>query len=147
MNIIKKPSLLYNNSSGHSGSDTSKARAKYRDSSGQTQTNQEIVYLLLARAGSRGLTCAEFKRITGMDHSPASSSFTNLHGLRAIARLKDKRANSHVYVDTRYVGDRETELKGQIGNRVTMSIGEFNEELGAAYMRGFNEGFERGFKE
>lgn len=125
----EKPSLPYAGTSGSSGSDTSRERAKHRDESGKTLSNQQIIMRALEDAGHRGMTCAEFKKRTGMDHSPASSTFTGLHKDFKIARLAETRNGSHPYILPQYVDGRKTEYAGQIGGRVTVGVIEYEELL------------------
>lgn len=141
MKIIKEPVLAYNNSSGHSGSDTSEARANYLDRSGKTLTNQERILDLLLHSEYEGMTNAEFKLITGMDHSPSSSSFSNLHKDGRIARLSEVRRGSHPYVLPEFVAGRPTQFPGQIGNRVTLDVREYIRlmKIAGLYTQGGNK--------
>jgi hypothetical protein len=101
--------LPYAGSSGHSGSDTSAARAEHEDSTGVTGKRQRrAMYLLDARA-ARGMTWSEFASAERLHHGQASSVLSNLHKAGRIVRLNQTRFRSKVYVLPEWVKGREVE--------------------------------------
>lgn len=95
--------------SGWSGTDTSRERAKREDRDGTTTRRQRTALRELDIAGYRGRTWRELARQTGMHHGQASAALTHLHRAGKIARLAEKRDRCRVYVLREFIGDRETE--------------------------------------
>ena len=120
MTTMVEPVLPYNDTSGHSGTDTSEERARHRDASGKTLSSQNDTLKYLHDAGDTGLTVQELRDMTGWHHGIASSSLTNLHGVNKIARLADKRNRCHIYVHPDFVNGRVTEQKGR--NKKTVAV-------------------------
>lgn len=106
------PELPYNQTSGHSGTDTSKARANDADRSGQTARNQRLALELLTQRLATGMTWKEFSEATGLHHGSASGVLSVLHKTQRIARLKESRNRCKVYVALDWIQNRETELQG-----------------------------------
>ena len=97
-------------SSGWSGTETSRDRAKEADSSGVTSRTQRQVLDEVASAQQRGRTIAEIRDLLPQQHHGAlSSALTNLHRAGKVARLTEKRGRCKVYVLPGYVGNRPTE--------------------------------------
>lgn len=104
------PALGYGDSSGHSGTDTSAARAEYEDINGITSEKQRAVVIALGFAKAHGVTWREIGDATGWHHGSVSSALTNLHKGRFICRLADTRNGSKIYVLPTYVEGREVEV-------------------------------------
>jgi hypothetical protein len=99
--------------SGHSGTDTSEARAREADASGETARRQRAVLALLARRKGHGATWREVSQHVGVHHGSASGTLSNLHRAGRIARLAEVRDRCHVYVLNEDVGGRATEPYGK----------------------------------
>lgn len=111
MTYLTEPVLPYNDAetgatSGHSGSDTSKARAHALDASGRTKTLQEYALEHLAREQREGLTAREFGDLMWLEHQTYSGVMSNLHKAGKIERLKKQRKGAEVYVLPQYVNGR-----------------------------------------
>lgn len=107
------PVTPYAGSSGHSGGDTSKARADKRDESGVTGENQQAVLHWLSMRGPKGATWVETGTFLNCHHGSASSVLSNLHKDGLIARLKEQRDNCFIYVGLDHVNNRQTEKQGR----------------------------------
>jgi hypothetical protein len=107
------PELPYDQTSGHSGTDTSKARAVEADRSGKTAQRQAQAIDLLNENYERGLTWKEFSFITGLHHGTASGVLSVLHKTGRIARLKESRNGCKVYVGLSWVQNRVVEKQGR----------------------------------
>lgn len=102
-----EPSLPFGGTEGWSGSDTSRERA-YRDATdGTASARQRSVLDHLSGRGSDGATWAEVADALYLHHGQASASLSSLHLEGRIARLKERRQRSQIYVLPEYVGDRE----------------------------------------
>ena len=110
---LNQPELPYNGTSGHSGTDTSKARAVSSDRSGKTALRQAQALNLLAERTFHGLTWKELSERTGLHHGTASGVLSVLHKAGRIARLKEIRNGCKVYVDLRCVNGRTVEYQGR----------------------------------
>lgn len=107
------PALPYAWSSGHSGTDTSRARADLADTSGTTTVRQALVLRLAYSTEDRGITVKELREYTGWHHGTASGLLSNLHLKGHLARLSDTRDRCKVYVLPDQVQSREAEWHGQ----------------------------------
>lgn len=107
------PELPYHETSGHSGSDTSEARALHADRSGKTAMRQAQALELLSQKSNQGLTWKEFSEITGLHHGTSSGVLSVLHKVGRIARLKESRNGCKVYVGLSWVGARLVEKQGR----------------------------------
>lgn len=115
-NQFNHPELPYNGTSGHSGTDTSKARAVSSDRSGKTALRQAQALNLLAEQTFHGLTWKELSERTGLHHGTASGVLSVLHKAGRIARLRESRNGCKVYVDLRCVNGRQVEFQGRKKN-------------------------------
>lgn len=113
------PVLPYAGTSGWSGSDTSRERAENNDRTERTTAYQRAALLSLAGARRPGMTWAELSRTRGWHHGTASSVLSVLHMAGRIARLKERRGKSAIYVLPEYVDGRETAPHGR--KRPTLS--------------------------
>jgi len=111
--LLNQPQLPYNETSGHSGTDTSKERALHADRSGRTALRQAQALNLLSQREMAGLTWKEFSDITGLHHGTASGVLSVLHKTGRIARLKETRNGCKVYVDVFCVQGRVIEKQGR----------------------------------
>ena len=111
--LLNQPELPYNGTSGHSGTDTSKARVLHADRSGRTALRQAQALNLLSQREMAGLTWKEFSEITGLHHGTASGVLSVLHKTGRIARLKETRNGCKVYVDVFCVRGRVIEKQGR----------------------------------
>lgn len=130
--------------SGHSGSDTSRERARQEVDTGIASQRQWEVLRLLGRntAGleglhirgrEEGLTVREVRERTGWHHGQASSTLSVLHKAGKIARLEQSRDRCKVYVLPEYVGARATEPHGgRAKAEVTYSLAEVRNGTGWA---------------
>jgi hypothetical protein len=97
---------------GHSGSDTSQARAE-RERDNGTKSFREIETLSwLALAGENGLTYAELGRKADWHHGQSSSVLSTLHKTGRVARLTTRRNGAKVYVLPVYGETAPTEPHG-----------------------------------
>jgi len=111
--LLSMPELPYDQTSGHSGTDTSKARAIEADRSGKTAMRQAQALELLNATYEQGLTWKEFSLITGLHHGTASGVLSVLHKAGRIARLKQSRNGCKVYVGLNWVENRVIEKQGR----------------------------------
>jgi len=107
------PFLPYSDTSGWSGSETSKARAIAEDSDGTTKGRQLTTIRALAKAGKLGLTWKELASHFGWHHGQATSVLSVLHLENRINRLTEKRSRSAVYVLPEFVNERQTSPHGR----------------------------------
>ncbi len=114
--LLNQPQLPYNETSGHSGTDTSRERALHADRSGRTALRQAQALNLLSQRKIAGLTWKEFSEITGLHHGTASGVLSVLHKTGRIARLKESRNGCKVYVDVACVQGRIVETQGRKKN-------------------------------
>ena len=111
--LLNQPELPYNQTSGHSGTDTSKERALHADRSGKTALRQAQALNLLSQREMTGLTWKELSEITGLHHGTASGVLSVLHKTGRIARLKESRDGCKVYVDVACIEGRVIEKQGR----------------------------------
>jgi ribosomal protein S25 len=95
------------NGSGHAGNDTSRERQETNDATGVTSRLQRAALNMVKRAGSEGITVAEFEDQTSVGHGQASSAFSHLHRAGHIRRVKHRRKRHEIYVLPGYVNGRE----------------------------------------
>jgi hypothetical protein len=100
--------LPYAGTSGWRGSDASRDRAYREDESGLTGKRQYEVLLILASLGEKGATFTELSHIGGWSTHKTASVLSVLHKAERLARLKERRNRSSIYVDLRYVNGRES---------------------------------------
>jgi len=105
--VIDKPITPYAGTSGWSGSDTSKDRATTGDADGTTTDRQQLIILNLFKAKEQGLTWHEVAVLNGWHHGIASGGLSVLHKVGIIARLKERRNKSAVYVLPEHINGRE----------------------------------------
>lgn len=99
-------------SSGHSGTDTSAARAQREDADGTTKARQQTVLNYLGTTAHHGVTVKALREVTGWHHGQASAALSNLHQGGLIARLTEVRDRCKVYVLPAHVEGRDTEPHG-----------------------------------
>lgn len=113
MKFLRNPILPYNNSSGWSGTDTSKNRADTQDVTGLTGKTQNDTLYELSLAGEDGLTWKELSQILDLHHGAVSGALSVLHKAGKISRLLETRSRCRVYVTNEYVLGRETDSQGR----------------------------------
>lgn len=111
--VTGRPILPYANTSGWSGSATSRERARRSDSDGTTSLRQAQTLSALQEAGYDGLTWLELANRQGWHHGTASGSLSVLHKAGRIARLAVSRERCRIYVLPEYADGRATEAHGR----------------------------------
>ena len=113
------PALAFRDgtSSGFSGTDTSRDRAKERDANGKTSEVQRAIINSLKLSHLKGRTVAELDEALAHlgHHGTISGAVSNLHKKCLIARLAEKRGKNKIYVMPYNVDGRETETQGRKG--------------------------------
>ena len=104
------PLLPYAGTSGWSGSDASRDRAKSEDGNGTTANRQSIVSAIVFLSASHGTTWKELADELGWHHGQASGVLSVLHKAGRITRLAERRNNCHVYVSAMFVKGREESI-------------------------------------
>lgn len=118
-------------SSGWSGSDTSRERARRDDDDGTTSKRQRAVMAHLIRAGSHGVTWEELARAHGWHHGQASGALSGLHKAGRIARLTTEHARGRcaVYVAPEHVNGRAMSPYGVTRSLANISDAELIAEI------------------
>lgn len=106
--VLAEPVKPYAQTSGWSGSQTSKSRALHFDNSGKTRSRQNKILAYLYEAGEHGATWKEISDMSGMHHGTATGALSNLHMKEKISRLADTRNRCEIYVLNEYVNGRPT---------------------------------------
>jgi len=120
---ITKPVTPYANTSGWSGSTTSRERAERQDGDGTTSKRQQDVLNELARLCHRGATWNELGERLDLHHGAISGVLSTLHKNGYICRLTERRSRSQVYILPKYVNDRGTEaFKPNVSARLLVEI-------------------------
>ena len=102
--------LPYAETSGWSGSDTSKERAEKSDRSGRTAKNQQQVLEFLANRGELGATVREVDEALGWHHhGKTSGCLSVLHKGYEINRLAERRGRCKIYVTPNHTASRAVE--------------------------------------
>jgi hypothetical protein len=101
-------SATYAGTTGHSGTDTSRAQADDLPKHGRARVLRSA-----ANLGYQGVTIVDLRSwFDDMHHGTLSSALTNLHRDGRLARLVEKRDRCHIYVLPEYVTGRPTEPWG-----------------------------------
>ena len=98
MTAAMVPSMPYNGTGGHSGSDTSKERAEREADDGTLAKRQREVMAFLWARSDYGATWNEVAEHLGIHHGSASGALSNLHKAGRIVRTTDRRGRSEVYM-------------------------------------------------
>ena len=102
------PVLPFAGTSGWSGSDSSRDRAKGQDSDGTTANRQTLTLRVLWEESKYdGITWSELTDRTGWHHGSSSGVLSVLHKEGLIVRLKERRNKCAVYVAPVFVNGRE----------------------------------------
>lgn len=101
--------LPFGDTSGWSGTDTSRERAEAQDTDGTYTARQWETISFLARQGTYGATWTELADEYGYHHGQASGVLSGLHKTEHIARLDQRRNRCKVYVLPEYVDGRVIE--------------------------------------
>jgi len=131
-------SIVYpDGTGGHSGSDTSRARAEHEKSSGRHSERADDTLLFLAIRGEHGATWSEVAEFLDAHHGAASGILSNLHKAGRISRLNRRRNRSKVYVLNQYVTEGQTaEPYGGKATERDLAIKRINralDEIGPGY--------------
>ena len=103
-------------SSGHSGTDTSAARAGRNDTDGTTAHVQDAVMALAAASGVPGLTIRELRQaMPDHHHGTLSGALSVLHKVGNLHRLTERRDRCAVYVHPLHLNGRATEQQAGRG--------------------------------
>ena len=105
------PILPYAETSGWSGSVTSKERAVRNDKNGTTRRNQRRAWWHVTNSGSFGITWKELSEATDWHHGTASGVLSVLDKAGEIVRLKEKRNRCAIYVSPDSVFNREIAVR------------------------------------
>ena len=98
MTAAMVPSMPYNGTGGHAGSQTSKERAETEADDGTLAKRQREVMAFLWAQADRGATWYEVAEHLGIHHGSASGALSNLHKAGRIVRTTDRRGRSEVYM-------------------------------------------------
>ena len=133
--------------SGHSGTDTSKAQAR----SPRRANVQRTVLAYVTNRMTRGATIAELRKYNpSMHHGSLSSALTNLHRAGKLERLEEQRDRCHVYVAPLYANGRSTQ-PAALRKPGTESVGTGSqpaaEPTAAALLAAEGYGYQRGLLE
>lgn len=133
----------YAGTTGHSGTDTSRAQAEDMPKHGRAQA---WVLRSAANLGEQGVTIVDLRSwFDDMHHGTLSSALTNLHRAGRLARLTEKRDRCHIYVLPEYAAGRATEPPTVAAPRVDPAAVE--QTMREEYDRGWQEGHDRGWQE
>lgn len=105
--MINQPLLPYAGTSGWSGSDSSRERAKTQDADGTTGLRQSQTLFYVRNQTERGLTWKELSEITNWHHGSSSGALSVLHKAGILVRLTQRRNRCAIYVTPEYVNGRE----------------------------------------
>lgn len=111
--LLQHPELPYAGTSGHSGTDTSRARAVRDDSTGITGKRQKLALAIIESTLHDGVTWKELASLMNLHHGSASGVLSVLHKTGHIARLTDTRHGCKVYVAMNWIQGRKTETHGK----------------------------------
>lgn len=129
------PDVSGMNTGGWSGSATSRSRAIHEVISGVGKHRKDGIQALVESAGRVGMTCPEVETLTGMHHGAASGALTNLHQAGRIARLKEQRRRSEVYIGLAFVEDRPT--SPYVPNKANRRNDGYEDGYAAGWQDGF----------
>jgi hypothetical protein len=105
--MTEQPVLPYAGTSGWSGSDSSRERAKTQDADGTTGLRQSQTLFYVRNQTERGLTWKELSEITNWHHGSSSGALSVLHKAGIIVRLTQRRNRCAIYVTSEYINGRE----------------------------------------
>lgn len=111
--MLSQPELPYAGTSGHSGTNTSRERARQSDSSGQTGRRQKQTLNFMFERFTLGVTWKELSDELNLHHGSASGVLSVLHLVGKIERLAETRNRCKVYVLPDFVQGRATEARKQ----------------------------------
>jgi hypothetical protein len=103
---LELPRTPYAGTSGWSGSDTSKERAKREDADGTTGLRQRQTLTHVRHQEERGLTWKELSEITNWHHGSSSGALSVLHKDGILVRLTQRRNKCAIYVSPEFVNGR-----------------------------------------
>lgn len=129
---------------GWSGSDASHDRALDEAEQGISAQRQRAILNLLTRRGHYGATWVEVAANRGWHHGQASGALSVLHRAGRVARLKERRNRSHVYVIPDLIAGRE--LSPYV-DRAAKRAAEMEAVRQEGHDLGWQEGYERALAE
>lgn len=100
------PIKIYDGTSGWRGSLASQDRVLEDDSSGATAMRQKMLYRLVMRSMSYGVTWKECGEELGLHAGQSSAALSSLHKSHLIVRLEERRSRCSVYIMERYINER-----------------------------------------
>lgn len=122
----------YRGTSGWSGSDTSRERARQDDRQGITRDRHEKLMAYMPARRWEGTTWFELADDLGWHHGEASGALTRAHRIGALLRTTDRRGKgkqSLVYVLPEYLGDRShTPYRSRSAAKLARETLEFLDE-------------------
>jgi len=107
------PVLPYAGTSGWTGTDTSRDRARQADGSGRTARMQALALRGLRASADRGMTWKDLAEQTASHHGTASGTLSVLHKAGLVVRLAERRERCKVYVLPEFAEGRTTEAPGR----------------------------------
>ena len=125
------PVMPYRGTQGHSGTDTSKRRAKDEATSGKAGLRQFQILTWLYDQGPYGGTWNEAADALHLHHGQASGSLSVLHLGNRVRLLEEVRDKCHPYVHPRFVEDRETRPRKRSSAEVADELRDENARLTA----------------
>jgi hypothetical protein len=108
---IELPLTPYAGTSGWSGSETSRDRAKTQDRDGTTSARQKEALRNIYATKDYGMTWKELSDLTGWHHGQASGVLSVLHKEGLIDRLTERRGKCSVYVGVNSVNGRKISVR------------------------------------
>jgi len=134
---------------GWSGSDSSRDRAVGEARSGRAQRRANEVWNLVRLAGLDGITWKEVSATLNIHHGASTGALSGLHNKGRIARLKERRGGSAIYVLPHAVNDRPTAPYGRrkagTGEVGTGSQTDSEKALNVRVSDAFDDGWQVGY--
>lgn len=125
------PSLPYQGTDGHSGTETSEVAAtEHKQSAGE---RQRAVMTMLEERGSRGVTVVDLRNTVIPHHGTASRVLTVLHIGGHVLRLKETRGKAKIYVLPKFRMARPIEVYR--GTKAKHALAALEELQGAVERR------------
>ena len=128
---------------GWSGSEASHDRASHEQRTGRVHHRRAAVMEQVRLSGLTGVTWYEIAKVLGIHHGAASGALSNLHKAGQVARLKERRGGSSIYVRPIAVNGRPVAPYGR-HSHAGASAGE---DVQAQVERAHNDGWERGHED
>lgn len=121
---------------GHSGTETSKSRARDDQATGRGKARQALLLAHLDHLGRWGATIGELRNeFPDLHHGQISSALSNLDRDGKVVMLAAERGKSHVYVLTTWRNDRDLAPRRRTSRDVSAGLREDNLRLNAEVLR------------